>query len=147
MPCTRNPSFSLTVVRRFSRSGKTPLSIYLGQRGYKVANLPLVKGIPVPKQLYEIDQSKVFGLILDAKELHTIRQTRLNSLGVGGASSSAQYAALRVGQKSALISLPEWANLVAFCLQDDDDPSFMHGARSVVFVVCPEVDAMDCIVQ
>ena len=32
-----------------SRSGKTPLSIYLGQRGYKVANLPLVPGLPLPK--------------------------------------------------------------------------------------------------
>ncbi|CAD7698783.1 unnamed protein product [Ostreobium quekettii] len=82
-----------------SRSGKTPLSIYLGQRGYKVANLPLVRGIPVPKQLYEIDQSKIFGLILDAKDLHTIRQTRLNSLGVGSTSSSGGYAGMKSVQE------------------------------------------------
>ena len=30
-----------------SRTGKTPLSIFLGQRGYKVANLPLVPGVPL----------------------------------------------------------------------------------------------------
>jgi len=77
-----------------SRSGKTPLSIYLGQRGYKVANLPLVKGIPVPKQLFEIDQSKVFGLILDPQDLLTIREKRMTSLGVS-LSSSANYAELK----------------------------------------------------
>ena len=40
-------------------TGKTPLAIYLGQRGYKVANLPLVPingKFHIPKQLYEIDQ-------------------------------------------------------------------------------------------
>ena len=79
-----------------SRSGKTPLSIYLGQRGYKVANLPLAKGIPVPKQLFEIDQSKVFGLILDPQDLLTIREKRMTALGVS-LSSSANYAELKVG--------------------------------------------------
>lgn len=74
-----------------SRSGKTPLSIYLGQRGYKVANLPLVRGIRVPKQLYEIDQSKVFGLILDPHALLSIRKSRMTSLGVS-LSSAANYA-------------------------------------------------------
>lgn len=78
-----------------SRSGKTPLSIYLGQRGYKVANLPLVKGLPLPPQLFEIDQSRIFGLILDAHDLLSIRQCRMDSLGVG--SGPAKYADLKVG--------------------------------------------------
>ncbi|MDG2034418.1 MAG: kinase/pyrophosphorylase, partial [Rhodospirillales bacterium] len=41
-----------------SRTGKTPLSIYLGQRGYKVANLPLVPRdgkLMVPKQISDVD--------------------------------------------------------------------------------------------
>ena len=79
-----------------SRSGKTPLSIYLGQRGYKVANLPLVKGIPLPRELFEIDQSRVFGLMLDAHELLSIRRCRISSLGVGS-SDSTNYADLKVG--------------------------------------------------
>lgn len=66
-----------------SRTGKTPLSIYLGQRGLKVANLPLVPGVPVPKQLYEIDQNKVFALLVDPNVLHSIRTNRLSNLGLG----------------------------------------------------------------
>ena len=63
-----------------SRTGKTPLSIYLGQRGYKVANLPLVPGVPVPKEAFEIDQTKVFGLVIDPAVLHRIRSNRLQNL-------------------------------------------------------------------
>jgi regulator of PEP synthase PpsR (kinase-PPPase family) len=38
-----------------SRSSKTPLSMYLAQQfGYKVANVPLVLGIPVPEEIYEV---------------------------------------------------------------------------------------------
>src|SRR6201995_3082818 len=40
-----------------SRTSKTPLSIYLGYLGYKAANVPLVKGIEPPKELFAIDQS------------------------------------------------------------------------------------------
>jgi|TARA_B110000977_G_scaffold194553_1_gene271376 regulator of PEP synthase PpsR (kinase-PPPase family) len=50
-----------------SRTGKTPLSIYLGQRGYKVANLPLVLrdgALMVPTQINEIDSKRVFGLLI-----------------------------------------------------------------------------------
>ena len=35
-----------------SRTSKTPLSIYLAHRGWKVANVPLVKGIDPPAQLF-----------------------------------------------------------------------------------------------
>ena len=33
-----------------SRTGKTPLSMYLGFQGYKTANVPLVRGIEPPGQ-------------------------------------------------------------------------------------------------
>ena len=76
-----------------SRSGKTPLSIYLGQRGFKVANLPIVKGIAIPPELYEIDQSKVFALTIDAQHLFKIRRSRMGSMGVG--RSKSMYADLK----------------------------------------------------
>ena len=44
-----------------SRTSKTPLSIYLGYLGYKTANVPLVKGIEPPPELFTVDQSKVVG--------------------------------------------------------------------------------------
>ena len=60
-----------------SRTSKTPLSIYLGYLGYKTANVPLVKGIDPPKDLFTIDQTKIVGLTIDAKRLAEIRGERL----------------------------------------------------------------------
>src|SRR6476469_17430 len=56
-----------------SRTSKTPLSIYLGYLGYKTANVPLVKGIEPPPELFEIEQSKVVGLTIDAQRLSEMR--------------------------------------------------------------------------
>ena len=60
-----------------SRTSKTPLSIYLGYLGYKTANVPLVKGIEPPAELFTIDQSKVVGLTIDATRLSEIRGERI----------------------------------------------------------------------
>jgi hypothetical protein len=60
-----------------SRTSKTPLSIYLGYLGYKTANVPLVKGIDPPPELFTIDQSKVVGLTIDAQRLSEIRGERI----------------------------------------------------------------------
>src|SRR3954453_12957160 len=60
-----------------SRTSKTPLSIYLGYLGYKTANVPLVKGIDPPAELFPIDQSKVVGLTIDAQRLSEIRGERI----------------------------------------------------------------------
>jgi [pyruvate, water dikinase]-phosphate phosphotransferase / [pyruvate, water dikinase] kinase len=60
-----------------SRTSKTPLSIYLGYLGYKAANVPLVKGIDPPPELYRIDQTKIVGLTIDASRLAEIRSERI----------------------------------------------------------------------
>src|SRR3972149_5429859 len=44
-----------------SRTGKTPLSVYLSTLGWKVANLPLVPQVPVPPALAKIDRRRVIG--------------------------------------------------------------------------------------
>ncbi|GIL98352.1 hypothetical protein Vretimale_3740, partial [Volvox reticuliferus] len=75
------------VILGVSRCGKTPLSIYLGQRGYKVANLPLIPGCPVPRELNEIDQTRIVGLIIDPNVLATIRRNRVNIMGVSRAQA------------------------------------------------------------
>lgn len=38
------------VILGVSRTSKTPTSIYLGQQGYKVANVPLIEGIDLPRR-------------------------------------------------------------------------------------------------
>lgn len=64
-----------------SRSGKTPLSLYLGYVGYKTVNVPLISGIDPPHQLFEIDRWRIVGLTIDAERLLHIRSRRAKSLG------------------------------------------------------------------
>jgi [pyruvate, water dikinase]-phosphate phosphotransferase / [pyruvate, water dikinase] kinase len=64
-----------------SRTSKTPLSMYLGYLGYKTANVPIVKGIKPPKELFEIDPARVVGLTIEAERLAEIRQERARRLG------------------------------------------------------------------
>jgi regulator of PEP synthase PpsR (kinase-PPPase family) len=64
-----------------SRTSKTPLSIYLGYLGYRAANVPLVKGIEPPKELFEVEPTKIVGLKIDAKRLAEIRKNRARRMG------------------------------------------------------------------
>src|SRR3954451_22793809 len=64
-----------------SRTSKTPLSIYLGYLGHKVANVPIVKGIAPPKELYELDPAKIVGLTISPDRLADIRRARVRNLG------------------------------------------------------------------
>jgi regulator of PEP synthase PpsR (kinase-PPPase family) len=74
-----------------SRTSKTPLSMYLAHRGWKVANVPLVKGIDPPAELFEIDPARVVGLVIDAQRLVELRATRLKHLGQGSRAAYADY--------------------------------------------------------
>ena len=63
-----------------SRSGKTPLSVYLAMYGWKVANIPLVYGIDPPKELFDVDPQRVFGLNIGTSQLISHRIKRLRSI-------------------------------------------------------------------
>ena len=60
-----------------SRSGKSPLSLYLAQKGFKVINIPYVKDIPMPDVIDDIDKRKVIGLLIRPERLLDIRKKRL----------------------------------------------------------------------
>lgn len=64
-----------------SRTSKTPLSVYLSYKGWKVANVPIVKGLPLPPRLFEVDQRKIIALIIDPTTLVQIRRERLLRMG------------------------------------------------------------------
>lgn len=68
------------VLTGVSRSGKTPLSVYLAMYGWKVANIPLVLGIDPPKELFEVDPRRVFGLNISPSQLISHRMKRLISI-------------------------------------------------------------------
>lgn len=65
-----------------SRTGKTPLSIYLSVLGYKAANFPVVPEIPIPPELYRLDPVRVIGLKIDLDRLLTFRRRRIGQLGI-----------------------------------------------------------------
>lgn len=81
------------VLLGISRTSKTPLSIFLSHKGWKVANVPLVLGSPLPEQLLKIDQRKIVGLIIDIDSLQRIRKNRLEKFGqdAGGEYASSQH--------------------------------------------------------
>jgi regulator of PEP synthase PpsR (kinase-PPPase family) len=64
-----------------SRTSKTPLSIFLGYLGHKAANVPVVRGIEPPPELFEIDPAKIVGLTIGAERLVDIRTARVKSMG------------------------------------------------------------------
>ena len=69
------------VLTGVSRTSKTPLGMYLAQRGYKAGNVPLVPGVDPPRVLLEMDPRKVFGLLIDPDNLKPLRQARMRAIG------------------------------------------------------------------
>ena len=64
-----------------SRTSKTPTSIYLANRGYKVANIPLIPNKDIPIQLIESSKKTcVVGLVCDATRLLDVRRNRIQSM-------------------------------------------------------------------
>ena len=63
-----------------SRSSKTPTSIYLANRGYKVANIPVVVESPPPRLLFEVKRPLIVGLTSTPERLVQIRRNRLLTL-------------------------------------------------------------------
>ncbi|PSJ31935.1 phosphotransferase [Peptostreptococcus russellii] len=74
-----------------SRTSKTPLSMYLANKHIKVANVPLVPEVPIPKELDSVEPRRIIGLTNSPEKLNVIRTERLKAMGLNG---SANYAKL-----------------------------------------------------
>ncbi len=88
-----------------SRTSKTPLSVFLSLHGYKVVNIPLIKGTELPRNLFKIDQRKIFALTIHPNALSNIRANRLNRLGAKNLTGD--YA-----NESNVMEELEWANKI-----------------------------------
>lgn len=82
------------VLTGVSRVGKTPLSMYLSILGWKVANVPLIKGISPPLELFQLDHRRVIGLSIEPGQLVIHRQQRQRRLGAPGPSDYTDPAAI-----------------------------------------------------
>ncbi len=63
-----------------SRTSKTPLAMYLGYMGHKAANVPIVRGIEPPRELWDVEPVKIVGLTIDAGRLVEIRLDRVRQM-------------------------------------------------------------------
>ncbi|MBN1953510.1 MAG: kinase/pyrophosphorylase [Anaerolineae bacterium] len=70
-----------------SRTGKTPLSVYLAYRGWFVGNVPIILGIEPPEILFRIPAAHVIGLTIEPRRLAHLRQARATRM----ASAAKQY--------------------------------------------------------
>jgi len=64
-----------------SRTSKTPTSIYLANRGYKVSNIPIVPNKNLPETLLKsYKKTFVVGLVCDVNRLLDVRRNRIQSM-------------------------------------------------------------------
>jgi len=64
-----------------SRTSKTPTSIYLANRGYKVSNIPIIPKKDLPNFLIESSKKTfVVGLVCDVSRLLDVRRNRIHSM-------------------------------------------------------------------
>lgn len=68
------------VIVGISRTSKTPTSIYLANRGFKTANVPLIPGVPLPPRLEEPTSALVIGLIASPERICQLRRSRIMAL-------------------------------------------------------------------
>jgi len=82
-----------------SRTSKTPLSMYLAHKKYKVANVPLVPELKLPPELFKLPKARIIGLTIGTHYLNIIRKERLKALGL---PDNASYATMsRIEQELA----------------------------------------------
>ncbi len=65
------------IILGLSRTSKTPTSYMLAQQGYKVVNIPLMLEVPMPEELYKVDQNRIVCLVMDSEVLQKVRSARI----------------------------------------------------------------------
>ncbi|PYZ92294.1 phosphoenolpyruvate synthase regulatory protein [Salipaludibacillus keqinensis] len=79
------------VIIGVSRTSKTPLSMYLAHKRFKVANIPLVPEVPPPEELFQLPRNRCVGLVITPDKLNEIRKERLKTMGLTSGATYARY--------------------------------------------------------
>jgi regulator of PEP synthase PpsR (kinase-PPPase family) len=88
------PSEADVVIIGLSRCGKTPLSMYLAGHGWKAANIPIIRDIPMPAEFFRVDRSRVVGLSIEYRRLLEYRKKREEHLGWAGSATYSSPSAI-----------------------------------------------------
>ena len=69
------------IILGVSRTSKTPTSIYLANRGYKISNIPLLNENSIPDKIKNNPNSCcVVGLVAEPERLNEVRKNRLSTI-------------------------------------------------------------------
>jgi regulator of PEP synthase PpsR (kinase-PPPase family) len=79
-----------------SRTGKTPVTMYVAVQGWRVANVPVCQGQELPEELAHVTRRRIVGLTIDAEQLYALRRSR-QRLSQG--TLPAEYASLSCVQE------------------------------------------------
>lgn len=120
-----------------SRTSKTPLSIFLSHKGWKVANIPLVLNRPPPEELFKIDQRRIVGLTIDPDSLTRIRKKRLEKFGQDPGSEYASMAHIQAESEFAKQLFKQNRRWPVF---DVTDRALEETAAEIVRVVASRLD-------
>jgi len=96
-----------------SRTSKTPTCIYLGHRGIRAANVPMVPGSELPKELFELNGPLVIGLTKDPRRLVEIRKQRLKILNQNENTDYVDFEMVtkEISDARRLFSAQEWPTI------------------------------------
>lgn len=75
------------VLLGISRTSKTPLSMYLANKSYKVFNLPLIPEVNLPQEIYQVPAGKIVGLTASPNYIMKIRAERVKLMGVNSTTT------------------------------------------------------------
>ncbi|UUX34998.1 pyruvate, water dikinase regulatory protein [Fundicoccus culcitae] len=70
------------VLLGISRTSKTPLSMYLANKSYKVSNLPLIPEVNLAQEIWQVPSNKLFGLTASPHYIMKIRTERVKMMGM-----------------------------------------------------------------
>jgi regulator of PEP synthase PpsR (kinase-PPPase family) len=87
-----------------SRTSKTPISIFLAYRGWRVANVPIIADLKLPSALSRVERVKIVALTVEAQRLLLLRKARSSRMGRG---LSLDYATMKHVQREI-----DWAELI-----------------------------------
>jgi regulator of PEP synthase PpsR (kinase-PPPase family) len=120
-----------------SRTSKTPLSIFLSHKGFKVANVPLVLDQPIAEEVFKIDQRKIIGLTISSDNLTRIRRKRLEKFGQDPGS---EYASLAHIQKEIEYAYDIFKKNRRWPVFDVTDRALEETATEIIRVVAGRMD-------
>jgi len=116
-----------------SRTSKTPLSLYLAGKGWRVANVPVILNLPLPGPLMKIDQGRIVGLILRAEHLVELRRARLEhpDAPLNGAYADLEQVRSELRYSRSLFRKAGWPVI------DMTDRSIEEAANEVLALIAP----------